>query len=394
MDVAASNAFANCPRCGYDQRGTPATWTDSCPLNGTCAECGLLFAWSQVLQPHKFEPRWCVEFAPRRWRVPAACVKTFLQSFRPWRFWSQLKMSHPIRWGRLIVYAGFLVFPLLLAYALAQGGVAIYVRYQAQQILDQQQKALPQQIVQAQAALNQLSTFQLTDSQRTNYQQALTQQLANLQAAMNASNTVNISYLEALVEAVFNPLASNSAGSVTYMGTNSPYIAPALLWSVGSRFIQGTQGAWSWNAGKTLEQLRWLGFNWAIVVVLPLSLILLPFSLRRAKVRWGHIARVFAYSMFIPVTELVVGGVLICISLLWPLSVQWNHWGTSLVLEHGWLFLLAWWTAALHWYMKIPHALLTVSLLLLLCALSLLAALWFTVPKWAMEMTSFIDGSL
>ena len=56
----------SCPRCGYSQRGIVASWRDACPLAGRCAECGLDFVWSELLRPNLHEPRWCVEYAPRR----------------------------------------------------------------------------------------------------------------------------------------------------------------------------------------------------------------------------------------------------------------------------------------------------------------------------------------
>ena len=43
--LTVSHGPAKCPRCGYDLRGAIATWTEQCPLHGTCAGCGLQFAW-------------------------------------------------------------------------------------------------------------------------------------------------------------------------------------------------------------------------------------------------------------------------------------------------------------------------------------------------------------
>src|SRR5690348_12296334 len=93
-----------CPRCGYDQRGVVATWTETCPFEGTCSECGLTLNWSEVLNPQRHEPQWCVEFVSPRTRVPQTCVKTLLYSWWPWKFWSAVKMSHSIRAGRLALY--------------------------------------------------------------------------------------------------------------------------------------------------------------------------------------------------------------------------------------------------------------------------------------------------
>ena len=44
----------SCPRCGYDLAGVVESWNHaeslSCPLNGTCSECGLGFEWADVFR--------------------------------------------------------------------------------------------------------------------------------------------------------------------------------------------------------------------------------------------------------------------------------------------------------------------------------------------------------
>lgn len=41
----------NCPFCSYDLSAIPVTWTDVCPLEGLCSECGKRFSWRQVFRP-------------------------------------------------------------------------------------------------------------------------------------------------------------------------------------------------------------------------------------------------------------------------------------------------------------------------------------------------------
>src|SRR5436190_16859703 len=148
-----SSSAIRCPRCGYDQRGIMATWSDSCPLNGTCTECGLQFSWSEAIHPEKSEPLWCVEFVPLRRRVPVACVWTFVRSFWPWRFWSRLRMSQPIRWGRLALYDSALIASMLLCYAAFQGWVAAYVLHSQRQALVLQQSQVSSRIASLQAQI-------------------------------------------------------------------------------------------------------------------------------------------------------------------------------------------------------------------------------------------------
>lgn len=102
MDVSAkptpadspSHDQVECPRCGYDQRGEIARWTDSCPLEGLCTECGLTFAWARLYanarHPWLFEHQW------RRQPVRSA-LKTIGMCFRPFRFWHDIELTDRIQ---------------------------------------------------------------------------------------------------------------------------------------------------------------------------------------------------------------------------------------------------------------------------------------------------------
>ena len=125
MDDATPNEIrARCPRCGYDLRGAIRTWADQCPLTGACAECGLGFAWAEVLNPKFRQAMWCVE-VPQGWRaLPGQTRRTFVRTFWPWSFWSSLHMSHPSRWPRLAGYCGVLVIVMYVTFALSNGLLA------------------------------------------------------------------------------------------------------------------------------------------------------------------------------------------------------------------------------------------------------------------------------
>ncbi len=105
-----------CPRCGYDFQGTISTWSSSCPLHGTCSECGLEFDWSEVLNPVLRIPSWFLEHPYRRvWRT---FMPTYLRCFVPHRFWSMLRLSFPVLSWRLVQFAAEIVvtFHVILAY--------------------------------------------------------------------------------------------------------------------------------------------------------------------------------------------------------------------------------------------------------------------------------------
>lgn len=109
-----------CPRCGYELRGTVESWRNACPLEGRCTECGLAFPWRDILTEEALTPPWCVEFSSRR-GVPRALVATLGLSFVPWRFWSSVKMTHAIRPSRLVLYVLFLAFSCCAILAVTNG---------------------------------------------------------------------------------------------------------------------------------------------------------------------------------------------------------------------------------------------------------------------------------
>src|SRR5688500_9379942 len=93
-----SQSDVRCPRCGYDQRGVIAAWSGECPLHGTCAECGLEFAWAELLNPKLFVPDWCVESQKGLAALPVRAVRTLTRTITPWRMWREIRMTHPVRW--------------------------------------------------------------------------------------------------------------------------------------------------------------------------------------------------------------------------------------------------------------------------------------------------------
>lgn len=115
-----------CPRCGYELSGTIATWTDRCPLEGRCAECGLRFAWGRLLV--LAEHPWLFEYYWRR-RPLYRLVRTWLAALRPRRFWREVRMTDPIQLRPLGAVVGGL-FVAMLAAGYAVGRVDRYDWFQ------------------------------------------------------------------------------------------------------------------------------------------------------------------------------------------------------------------------------------------------------------------------
>jgi len=112
-----------CPRCGYDLSGVIVAWDHSCPLEGTCSECGLALQWSKVLNPVLSIPPWFLEHPYKR--IFRNFLPTFVRALRPRRFWNRIRMEHPIRRGRLAHF----VFEILLSIHLIIGYLTVACTY-------------------------------------------------------------------------------------------------------------------------------------------------------------------------------------------------------------------------------------------------------------------------
>ena len=96
---------AECPRCGYNLDGTVSTWTKQCPIRGRCNECGLEIDWHRVfvltVHPWLFEYHW-------RRRPFSRFVQTVFYSFRPRRFWREVRLTDPVHLMPAAVVTGLL----------------------------------------------------------------------------------------------------------------------------------------------------------------------------------------------------------------------------------------------------------------------------------------------
>lgn len=106
---------ANCPRCAYDLRGEVDRWADECPLGGTCPECGLTFAWSDVLNPERCHVPGFVEHSRGRRGTFVAAWRTWWWACLPWRFWSRVTLEAPLRPWRWIVWLATIFLTARLA---------------------------------------------------------------------------------------------------------------------------------------------------------------------------------------------------------------------------------------------------------------------------------------
>jgi hypothetical protein len=385
---------ARCPRCGYEQRGVIDTWKDTCPLEGTCSECGLQWSWAEVIHPEKFEPPWSVEFVRRLRSVPWAAIRTAIHSLWPWRFWRSMRMSQPIRWRRLAMYIFlWLVVPSVAAYVLAQGSVATYVRWWHQRQIDQMVKDAPVTLRQKQAILasleQQAESTPSSSSASTVPPEVyvVASEIGMLQALIATPPSISHSYLSAIYEALVLPAGTMSSGTITYNSTMYPYVAPRELWTVAkwlwTQTPNGGSQSSSWQYFDLSASTGAMAWGCLLMLMLPGSLVLLPASRRKAKVGWGHIVRVTVYGM--PWAMVVFGICAVCwaTAMLWDSS--WTLVGPLIqVLSVAGLpaLLVVWWAVAIKRYLRMPHGAAIAVLMTILCVLlsgSLVATLAMAV---------------
>lgn len=118
-----------CPRCAYDMAGHIAAWRDSCPLHADCPECGLTFAWRDVLVEDRRRVPWLFEHArrgPFAYLLRSATA-TAARTVLPGIFWARVGLHHRVVVGRLLQWLA-LIFIILHAAAGALGFGALYIQ--------------------------------------------------------------------------------------------------------------------------------------------------------------------------------------------------------------------------------------------------------------------------
>jgi hypothetical protein len=279
-----------CPRCGYDLTGQVDSWAESCPLAIVCSECGLRFDSCDVLNA-SFAARWrFVEVAQGR-RLNALW-QTFRRALVPWRFWSWVRMEHPLRVRSAVGWASLAFLGAYAATSLLWFCLAV-IEYFA---------------------------------------------WVTVQPRM----------------AAYNPLAGALKGAL--LGVLSP-------WRDDGYFGEALFGSDELKATFTFMALGVL-----VAVLMPVCFLLLPDTLRRAKVRRAHLVRVCAWSLVTPPLLLQAVTLLLPAVQDWVYLATGNYASRSELLDSiyhrrgkAWfafllLWLVLWWWAACGKYLKLPNA--------------------------------------
>lgn len=93
-----------CPRCGYDQQGAIAAWTDACPIAGICSECGYVFEWSDVVRPERQRLHGFFEHERGVVRSWTSAMRTLGWVLLPWVFWSKVRPHHEVKVRRAVLW--------------------------------------------------------------------------------------------------------------------------------------------------------------------------------------------------------------------------------------------------------------------------------------------------
>jgi len=110
-----------CPKCGYDQSGIIDSWVDSCPINGSCAECGLGFAWRDVFDPVRNDLHWYAEHTQSLWGIIARTPGTLMRLVLPWYYWRSIGVEARISLRVLTLWLIVLAIGLHLLMSIPYG---------------------------------------------------------------------------------------------------------------------------------------------------------------------------------------------------------------------------------------------------------------------------------
>jgi len=101
-----------CPRCGYDQSGEIARWSEACPLRGVCVECGYEIEWADVLDASRRQAEGFFEHTHGPFRSLIAAWRTWLWTLMPWLFWRRVRLHHGVVVWKALIWLAVLYYPI------------------------------------------------------------------------------------------------------------------------------------------------------------------------------------------------------------------------------------------------------------------------------------------
>ena len=287
-----------CPRCGYGLTGPVAAWRDSCPLEGTCSECGLQFAWRDVLNPGFTLPRWCIEFGSAA-TIPLRTLRTFTHMLRPWRFWRELQMWHEPHWLRFAALVPVLILLLYLTFAVSLG----------------------------------MGTWEW----------------ARRSASIGARSD------PPWFDGVMAALAPWAYVTGTVYGPMPATLLRNYEWN---RIVDAGWGALRgsadyFGAGDSRDIIPRRSFDvLCTLLAAPIGFVLLPASRRIAKVRWRHVMRIAMYGSLLCLIPIAFD----IYDQMQSIRRNWTNEASMVMALATGIMAVCWWAAATREYLRMPHA--------------------------------------
>jgi hypothetical protein len=322
-EAAARAAAPACPRCGYDLSAATFGWSESCPLDGRCSECGLEFGWREIFRPDTM-PWWWIEGARGFRQVAAALVLLpFVSCAAGWIF-ARIRLGQHGRPRRL---AACLLVPIVLIHAF---GVAASIPSLFRVPWNGRL-----------APLSDIGAFPRM-SRPTGIQTATNLVVALPQAMVPFHRFLWLPYCEARGTAF-------GGDDRTGQPLGNP---PSPAW-VGAAWVP-----WNGDAAYRDAVLKDFGpFVLVATILVPMCSVLtfaaLPVTRRRAKVRAMHLLRCGAMAIAMSATTgaaLMVSAVAIGSLASLPGAV------VPVFPAIGLGFIVFWWTRAIRDYLRMPHA--------------------------------------
>ncbi len=280
MEQAGQTFQPQCPRCGYDLSGHIATWESSCPVEGQCSECGLEFAWREVLVDRERANMCHVEHCSGR-AIPLAASRTLLWSVLPWVFWKNVRLQHEPRVGRMLLWLGLILFSSHLVASTATAIALSQIELRHARLLN---STLPRQTAWIQSIIQQTKA-----SNEFHSEEARNTHLKRLDTELQQSKTP---YAEPIL--TLNQAMKAIGTPVLFIRDDSDRLTRDIVQSgpFGPRLGNGWQ----------VSVIRfWRPRAFVVGVTLSLSylmlILILPVTRRKLHIRRGHIARATILGM-------------------------------------------------------------------------------------------------
>ena len=324
-----------CPRCGHQLEGNADAAEARGETRGVCTECALPVEWSK-LRADAIAPKWFVEAQHSKYWWPRRLAGTLLRCARPFHFWNSIDLAIPFsRRGAIVFLIGVaaLLHVVAVGQRLAYVGPVCLDRFRWKMMNAETESAADIAL----AIVAPTSRFDGSDILRLTRSE-VGPGTASEVALRTTARFALIAIYPMRREMSFHgaPTAWNPRGPTRITGR-----APELLWPD--------------QADSTIASS-------IAAVFAPFAMLLLPTSLRRARIRPRHFVRVSLYAsvLIVPIvaTSLLLPhfGAMYGGSSLSFINLYGQPNADAILLASATLFISIWMTAAAGRYLRLPHA--------------------------------------